>query len=499
MSSPLKGKLLSNDKLIDEGFHKHKTDDKELIKPIVEKASTSMQKEETTVATRLEIIRKLEEGVTIGKLVAQYGLHKRTIERYKRNILSLRKISKNPRRLVMKRTRASLHEDTNVRLLEWILERQMKGDILRDSMLQTKAMELHEQFGCSTPFTASRGWLWRFKKRYNISGFGCQGTANEIAQLTTETLTKILNEENINRENIYNIYETTLMWRILPQEVSSNEEESSQNEKIKKDHIIIAFCVNATGTHKLPPLFVTKYVIPQSLKLSRHMLPIVYRSQNSSFIDETIFTDWYANHFKPNVKQRQQQEHCIEKVLLFVENFKCDISLKKEHQDSHFKIIIFPSNTPSTIQIMDEGIIANFKKLFREKLHYRQIRQHDNEVKKFYTNYDIKECIDLISETWDEIIVTDIVHSWRRLLGKQNTQIIIKEEVEYLEETQDFEENVVSDKILESVVKCEEEESTITTKEEIDRMFRSLEIWTKTQPDFIKSHAEVLIHYHNQQ
>lgn len=49
----------------------------------------------------------------------------------------------------------------------WFLQQQATGNPLTDLLLQEKAMEICGQHG-STSFTASRGWLRNFKKRYAI-------------------------------------------------------------------------------------------------------------------------------------------------------------------------------------------------------------------------------------------------------------------------------------------------------------------------------------------
>lgn len=113
----------------------------------------------------------------------------------------------------------------------------MKGDVFNDNLLQEKAKELHKKFGSSTNFTASRGWLWHFKKRYNLNGSDIHEKKTKVDEFTIEKLTKLLNEENINEKNVYNIYKTTLIWKFLPQIILSNEEESVQNEKTNEDYV----------------------------------------------------------------------------------------------------------------------------------------------------------------------------------------------------------------------------------------------------------------------
>ncbi|XP_017792714.1 PREDICTED: jerky protein homolog-like [Habropoda laboriosa] len=509
MSLPVKCEIISKN-TTDEAFSNDETNEDEmLIEPATKIASFPVRKEETTVAKRLEILQKLEEGMTIDKVASEYGLHRRTIQRYRKNVESIKEFSKNPRTLAMKRNRLSVHEDINLLLHKWILKRQTKGDIFNDSLLQEKAKELHEKFGSSSSFTASRGWLWRFKKRYNLSRSSIHEEQANTDELSAEKLAKILSEENIDKNSIYNIQEKTLMWRSLPQTRLLHDEEPMQNERLKKDYVTVAFCANATGTHKLPPLFINKYASPQALKHCSHSLPVVYMSQNNGCIDEVIFNNWYINHFKPSVRQYQQEKHCTEQVLLLVDNFKGDLFFRKPQEDSYFKLMILPSDTCLFNEPMDESIIAKCNKLFRQKL-LRRVLQYSGRIKEFYAHYDIKDCIDLVSEAWNEITMADIKHSWRKLLDQQNFEtIIIKEEQEELED------NITSEEILEWISKCEKEELTIKEmvsrretdidyhcpieKEEIDRMFHNLEVWSETQPDFIQLYAKVLICYHKQQ
>lgn len=62
-------------------------------------------------------------------------------------------------------------------------------------------------------------------KKDNLNGSDIHEKKTESDEFTIEKLTK-LNEKWLNEENVYNIYETTLMWKIFPQIILSNEEES---------------------------------------------------------------------------------------------------------------------------------------------------------------------------------------------------------------------------------------------------------------------------------
>ena len=117
--------------------------------------STSTRRKEITVVKRLQFQQKLESGVSADELASKHGVRKKTIYQYRRNAAVIRQLSENPRSMDMKRKRTLLHENVDTRLRAWFLEKQTLACILTDSILQEKAIELHEEFGGSSNFTAS--------------------------------------------------------------------------------------------------------------------------------------------------------------------------------------------------------------------------------------------------------------------------------------------------------------------------------------------------------
>lgn len=64
--------------------------------------------------------------------------------------------------------------------------------------------------------------------------------------------------EDLKEDNIYNMDKTSLMWEALAQETLTHRgEQWVDGNKVGKDHVTVAFCVNFTGIHKLPLLFFT--------------------------------------------------------------------------------------------------------------------------------------------------------------------------------------------------------------------------------------------------
>lgn len=480
-------------------------------------ASARVRRQNFTVAKSLDILHKLEKGATVVQVAAEYGVHRKTIYRIRNKAASIRKVSKNPNLMDLKRTPILQYEDVDNQLYAWILKRRALGVMLTDNLLQEKARELQKEFAGSSNFTASRGWLWRFKRRHGIimSNHKEKLDANQLAvDKFIEELWGILIDERIHEEDVYNMDETSLMWKAVPRRTLVQEERQLEGTKLRKDRVTVAFCANTTGTHKLPLLFVNKYANPRALKHCKHILPVVYKSENNGVVSKAIFSDWYTNNFKPGVRQYQLQQHRTGKVLLLVDNCRAHTISEQSRDDSQFKLMILPPNTSSTIQPMDQGVIAKCKKFFRHKL-LRRIHQHSsNGVAQFYADYDVKDCIDIIAEAWNVLTTTNIRNSWRKLLRRP----LFIESPEIKNFNVDFEEidskqlgeTIPSEEIAEWISECEQAESTATEEEEIatqshcrieeeeiDRTFNNLAAWVESEPEAIKVHAQFLIDYYN--
>ena len=75
----------------------------------------------------------------------------------------------------------------------------------------------------------------------------------DLAELRTFLL-------NYPLEDIYNMDETGLFWKLLPDRILASEQ--LPGGKFHKERISVAFCCNASGTHKLNP-----WIIHKRLKL----------------------------------------------------------------------------------------------------------------------------------------------------------------------------------------------------------------------------------------
>ncbi|XP_012245755.1 jerky protein homolog-like [Bombus impatiens] len=481
---------------------------------------TSPSGNNTSIADRLDILEKLEDGMTVSSIACEYGLSNRTIRRYRQHSKAIRNFAANPKYREMKRQRIPIYTDLESKLYRWFQQRKLLGDCLTDNILINKAKEIETEFPSTSNFKASRGWLQNWKKKYDI---GKNTTdPNEIAanNFIREFL-QILVKEDINEEDVYNMDETSLLWKALPWKTLVHEEKYLiiKGENRKTDIVTVAFCANTSGTHKLPLLFVNKFANPRALKHCKDKLPVVYKSHCNAWVNEDIFREWYTNHFKQSVKERQLQEQRKGKVILLVDNFKAHKLEKKELDDGHFMLIFLPPNTSSLIQPMDRGVITQCKKIFRLEL-LRRVLQYNDGLTQFYADYDIKDCIDYISEAWNNVTPQNIRSCWVKILNRQFEFNNIKTENPTVTDEQNAEQSIdvmSAEEITEWISGCEQaeiipEETAILKQickfesspsliedEEIDRLLYNLRMLSKIEPEIEADAKRIIDHFNKKQ
>ncbi|XP_043260684.1 jerky protein homolog-like [Colletes gigas] len=460
---------------------------------------------EMTVGERLNILNKLEAGATVRDLAIEYNVSERSIRRHRQSAQSIRKFAEDSHGIHRKRIRTRTFNDLDKEVYNWFLECRLLGHQITDSVLLEKAKELHEEIGGRYGFAGSRGWLWRFKKTYGEAADADKAAVDTFKQ----KLTQLLKENEITDDNLYNMDETGLCWRMLPGKTLAGVE----GGKMKKEKITLALCANASGSHKLPLLFVHKYESPRSLKHCKDSLPVSCVYQKNAWVDNEIFQSWYQDDFKRYVKERQIKENRSGKVLLLIDNFKSHILPKEETVDEHFKVLFLPPNTSSLIQPMDRGVIAKCKERFRHKLLQRAL-QHTEGISEFYADYDLKDCINLIHETWIQVTADDIFNAWSKILNRSVRQSIKecpKEDESTSDERQSFQtiydeeirdwfnECNVEEKIGEkdTIAECFESEPVSLIGEETDRLLYYLQKIMTTEPQ-IQEHAKAIIDYYNE-
>ncbi|XP_054015968.1 jerky protein homolog-like [Hylaeus anthracinus] len=481
-----------------------------------------------TIRQRLDVIRKLNDGIAATVLASAYGVNTTTIRRIKRDEDRIRQEAQTLaiKSCTRRRIRKPVQDDLEARLYSWFLQERELGNHVSNAALQDKAMTLHGEFGGPSRFRASNGWLWNFKNRYGIQLSKVYGERAHTETRTEENdfshnFQRRREEEVIELENIYNMAETGLMWKTLPQRALLHAGELKvYGNKSRKDRVTVGFCANATGTHKLPLVFINKCEKPRALKHCWNQLPVVFKSQRNGSMSHHVFADWLENHFKPVVKRRQLQNGTCGKILLLVHSSTAhEVSRELRREDDDIEIVVLPTNNSSILQPMDRGIIATVKGSFRSRM-LKRLLDFPGGVGEFYADLDVKDCIDFLNDAWMEVTQLQIRNSWKNLVANQET---VKEEendyhdilqtkaiVETLETITG--ETIPEDEIEEWLSTCDASEldqdetevkeepsqRRFRDEEEIDRSFRNIILWSQTEPDFVQLQAYALKNYYDQ-
>lgn len=221
------------------------------------------------------------------------------------------------------------------------------------------------------------------------------------------------------KNNIYNADETGLYWKKMPtKSLVSMNEMSAPGFKASKSHITGMVCGNVTGTHRLPLLIIGK---SKNLRCFRGIkkLPVTYKNQKNSWMDTSIFIEWYDTVFIPEVKKHQLTTGNSGNVLLLIDNapsHPSNISLEREN--GKFKVVFLPPNVTSVLQPMDQGVIESFKRYYRKAL-LRMVligEEYEKNIQQVYTEINLKDAVYMAAEAWATIKDTTLAKAWNKLL-----------------------------------------------------------------------------------
>jgi len=222
-----------------------------------------------------------------------------------------------------------------------------------------KAKEIANKLG-KPNFKGSRGWLNKWKKRFNVKQLKISGKSGDVECATVDSWKERLPEivQGHKKDDIWNMDEMGLFWRTLPDKGFGQKSKQCKGGKKTKQRLTVAFFVNATGK-KEKPIVIWKSENPRCLRrFDKSLLPVTYFSQPKAWMTGDIMEAILS-------KLNRQMISTNHKILLFLDNAGCH---PEELPDkfSNIQICFLPANTTSILQPLDLGIIKNFK------LHYRR-------------------------------------------------------------------------------------------------------------------------------
>lgn len=385
-----------------------------------------------SMITKLEAIKRLDAGETIKSIATDLGVGEVTVGDWRRNRIKIeqfcsQKCNETPAEK-RKSMRTSDYEKTSKALFLWFTQQRNKGTPISGPILQEKAVFFRNQFKEGEDFTASVGWLDRWKKRYGVRQLNICGEKlsadTSVVQAFQNRIEDIILTEKLTPDQLYNCDETGLNFKMLSSKsLALKDEKSAPGHKKMKERLTILACANASGTHKMKLTAIGKSAKPRALKnINKEALPVNYTNQKSAWLDREIFKKWFFEHFVPETKKKLKQKNLPCKAILFLDN-------APSHPDENVLrcgeifAVFFPPNVISLIQPLDQGVLENLKKRYRRHLLEHLVKSDDESVQNVLKSVNMRNIVYWISDSWEEIESTTINKSWFKFLPKVVTAI----------------------------------------------------------------------------
>lgn len=400
-----------------------------------------------TLDTKLEVLRRFDEGQRAVDIGAALGLPSTTVRTIRGNSVKIRKSVQSVTSTAatkISRSRSETMEKMEQLLAVWLENYVQQHSLpLGQAVIQRKAKRLFDELkekdkeNSDETFAASKGWFERFKKRYKYHNLKCTGEAasgdEAAAEVFKDTFKKIVEENGYSPKQIFNVDETALFWKKMPSRTYiSREEKTAPGFKASKDCFTLMLGANAAGDKKMKPVCVYRSETPRAMKgHSKQLLPVIWKHQSKAkdgknrkaWMTGTIFREWLTLHAIPEWKEYCRKENMDFKILLLMDNAPCH---PKNLNDvsPHVKVVFLPPNTTCLIQPMDMGVIRAFKAYYTRRTFDRLIDAMDagqySDAREFWTNFNIMDCLDIIKHSWSEVTPDCLRGVWGRLWPEQS-------------------------------------------------------------------------------
>ncbi|CAB4481139.1 unnamed protein product [Rhizophagus irregularis] len=296
------------------------------------------------------------------------------------------------------RHRSVQYPELDKALQIWTAQAVTAGLPLTDMILQQKGIELAQMLNIGeNQIKFTNGWVYRFKKRNGLQRVKFSGEANSapIETLPEERVRLRALLAKYDKEDIYNADETGLFFRMEPNQTLSTG--AVAGRKMDKSRVSVLFCANATGSHKIRPLL-------------KH-LDYYFRTMDRRVL---LLIDNAGSHFNP--KRFKKNDDMDDEEISESDDEQESKKQKKKEKPAvdltNIELVYLPPNTTAHLQPMDAGIIHSFKAKYKQEFCRHLIRQFDSGVDHVKNKLNIKEAIDYIAESWNNVTPTTIQNCW---------------------------------------------------------------------------------------
>ncbi|KAJ8945532.1 hypothetical protein NQ318_020377 [Aromia moschata] len=175
-----------------------------------------------TISQKMEILKQFEKNKSsVAALAKTYNIGKQTVRDIVKKKAKLQSFVAKADSANAISDRKSLKGSTfrglDDAMTRWFLQKRSEGVPISGPMCSRQAQKFHEQLKIKGNFSASSGWLHRFKKRHGIRQVAIQGeklSADDVAMVEfCYDLENLITEHDLKPEQVYNADETGLFGR----------------------------------------------------------------------------------------------------------------------------------------------------------------------------------------------------------------------------------------------------------------------------------------------
>ncbi|GFW24404.1 jerky protein homolog-like [Trichonephila clavipes] len=212
-------------------------------------------------------------------------------------------------------------------------------------------------------FSASIGWLYRWKKRHGVRQLTITGeklsSDFDATKEYVTTFANLITEGNYSTQQIYNADETGLNFRALPKKsLASQDEKSAPGYKMSKDRVTLMACSNAFGAKK------------------------------KAWMNAMLFKEWFRDQFVLAVKKFNKENDLPQRAILLIDNAPSHPGTE-ELSSGEIKAIFLPPNVTPLLQPMDQGVLQKLKQIYH--------------------------VVYWSAESWENVTDQSLIKSWKKL------------------------------------------------------------------------------------
>ncbi|XP_067123326.1 jerky protein-like [Centruroides vittatus] len=196
-----------------------------------------------TIEQKANIIMRLRRGENMKKIMEEFKIGKSTVYDLKRDadkILHFAAESDSmagpSRRRTMKKSQLS---DLDEAVYQWFTQRKAEGLPVSGPLITEKAMQMYRTMNIDKPFSASTGWLKRFKSRHGIRQTSEGGLTidKSLQEMYREEFRKIMEEKANSQQSYTGDERGTFLKCLISRTLSYCQESSESWEQMQKDSL----------------------------------------------------------------------------------------------------------------------------------------------------------------------------------------------------------------------------------------------------------------------